>query len=315
MPRSVKRFSIAKGVDENTSDPDTQGVGFRLLKNCLVDERLGALLPRRGSLTETLTGGLGIPLGMGEHLAEASTSLIPVTRSLLANFAGSTFFKFQSGTWSSVPLDANTAFNAVKPTIFDQIGENLYIAGGVPAFWDGGSNDIERVGIPPPATAPTLGSSGTGLTGSFKYVYTFRNSVSGLESDRSPEATITVTDDQIDLTALETTTAAAGVDEKRIYRTQNGGSIFFLTGTTTLAATTFTEPASSRSSSPFLKKRSASGVIKSSPFAGKLEELIKISQLAPSLESKNVSKVICGPGPTLLTEINESLKSVSKVVT
>lgn len=241
MPRSVKRFSIAKGVDENTSDPDTQGVGFRLLKNCLVDERLGALLPRRGSLTETLTTGLGIPLGIGEHLAEASTSLIPVTRSLLTNFAGSAFWKFQSGAWSSVTLEANTAFNAVKPTTFDQIGENLYIAGGRPAFWDGGSNDVERVGIPAPTAAPTLGSSLTGLTGTFKYVYTFRNSITGLESDRSPEAEITVTDDQIDLTALETTTAAAGVDQKRIYRTQNGGSIFFLTGTTTLAATTFTD--------------------------------------------------------------------------
>jgi hypothetical protein len=241
MARSVKRFSIAKGADENTADPDTQGVGFRLLKNCAVDRRIGALLPRRGSLTETLTTGLGVPLGMGEHLAEASTSLIPVTRSLLVNFGGSAFWKFQTGAWSSVTVDGNTSFDSAKANTFDQIGENLYIAGGRPAVWKGGSNDVDRVGIPAPTTAPTLGSSLTGLTGTFKYVYTFRDSTTGLESDRSPEAEITVTDDQIDISALETVVAASGVDEKRIYRTQNGGVLFFLVGTVPIATTTFTD--------------------------------------------------------------------------
>jgi len=242
MARNVQRFSIAQGLDENTSDTDTQGVGFRLLKNCSVDKRIGAVLFRKGSLTETIDTGLGVPLGMGEHLAEASTSLIPVTTSLLVNFGGTDFRTFQGGVWSSVVVDGNTSFDTTKINTFSQMGFNLFIAGGRPARWDGGANDIERVGIPAPTAAATVASSGSGLTGTFRYVYTFRNSTSGLESDLSPVSDpITVVDDQIDLSALETTVAATGVDEKRIYRTQDGGEFFFLAGTTTLAASTFTD--------------------------------------------------------------------------
>lgn len=236
-----ENYSIAGGIQENTSDSDSKPIDFRILKNCYADRKLGKLLKRDGSATETITGTLGVPLGVGELLAEASGSLIPLQRILLFNFAGSQFRRYKNSAYTTVTPDANTSFSTTKKNTFAQGGETLFIAGGRPAFYtDGG--DVERVGIPAPSTAPTVvAGAGTGLTGTFRYAYTFYDSTSGRESDLSPTASVTLANDDADLSALETTVAAANVDQKRIYRTLKDGEIFYLQATKTLATTSYTD--------------------------------------------------------------------------
>ena len=104
---------------------------------------------------------------------------------------------------------------------------------------DDGTN-CYKWGIEAPTAAPTLGSSGSGLTGTFQFVYTYARIVAGAvahESNPSPSASITITDDQIDVSAL-----VASTDEQvthiRLYRTVAGGSSYLFdqniaNGTTT----------------------------------------------------------------------------------
>lgn len=244
MPRTSQRFSIAKGENLNVADSDTQGVEFRRLRNCYPDQRIGALLKRRGSLTETLTTGLGIPLGIGEQIEEDSEELLPIKSVLLANFAGTDFYKRDSGAWSSVGIDANTSFSTTKTNSFARYAENLYIAGGRPAKWTGGTADVDRVGIPAHATALTLGLSGTGLTGIYAYRFTFYDSVTGLESDYNPVATITATDDTIDVSGIPATAPHTGTDTIRLYRTQAEGELFFLLTSLALGTTVYADSVS-----------------------------------------------------------------------
>jgi hypothetical protein len=237
--RQKQRFSVVGGLNQNTSDADSNPLEYRLLENCYGDQRLGNLVKRRGSTTETITTSLGIPLGMGDHLGEASSSLLPVTRQSLVNFAG-TYYKKAGDTWSQVTKDSAVSVSTTKPNTFAQIGGNIFIAGGTPARWDGSGN-ILRVGIPAPTSAPTLGSSLTGITGTFTYAITFYNSTTGQESDLSATAEITVSNKQVDLSGIPTTGAVTGVDKVRIYRTISNGSVFRLLTTINYGTSTATD--------------------------------------------------------------------------
>ena len=233
-----QKFTVAGGLATGTTDADSRPVNFRVLQNAYPSKLLGAVIRRNGSTTQDINTGLGTPLGMGAFIEGAATSLLPFTRTLLANFGGSTFYKLASGSWSSVTVDGNASFGSSRQTSFAMLGSNLYIAGGRPARWDG-TNDIERVGIPAPSTAPSVASSSTGITGTFQYAYTFYDSTDNRESDLSPVAEITVSNKEVNLTSLETSVAATGVDKKRIYRTISNSGSFRLVAEITLATTTY----------------------------------------------------------------------------
>lgn len=237
-----QRFSILGGEKGNVSDSDSKAIDFRLLENCYADRKIGKIVKREGSDEEAITGTLGIPLGCGELLIEQSDELIPTQRILLHNFSGSAFRSYKDGSYSSVTIDGNTSFSSTKKNTFFQGGDTLFIAGGRPAFYVDGAT-VERVGIPAPITAPSVATGGgTGLTGSFQYAYTFYDSTSGRESDLSPlSSTVSPSNQDINLTSIETTVAAANVDKKRIYRTQNNGTLFYLVTEVTLATTTYTD--------------------------------------------------------------------------
>lgn len=89
-----------------------------------------------------------------------------------------------------------------------------------------------RVGCPDPATSCTAADSGTpgNPSGSYQYLITYVNSFG--ESEPSPRSpAVAVTTNQISLTAIPTADAAAIVTARRIYRNQDGGTVWYLVAT------------------------------------------------------------------------------------
>ena len=95
---------------------------FVVLKNARADDRIGAIVKRGGSQTETIADSLGVPLGAAEYRTADPTGLIPFSRDILVNFAGSDFYKLDAGSWSSVSQSAYTDFGSTRNTSFAQLG-------------------------------------------------------------------------------------------------------------------------------------------------------------------------------------------------
>ena len=242
--RQAQRFSVSGGLQTNPANQETAGVSFLALKNCLVDKRLGGVLKRPGSTTETVTTGLGHALGCGEYTAPDVTLSIPIRRTLLVNFAG-TFYQNQAGAWTSVSKTTNTQFDPYRQTQFAKLGTNLYIAGGLPAKWGGPGETIERMGIIAPTSEITVTSTAVAgsitLTSGRQYMYTYYNSDNGLESDWSPLSTTTgaITSKRIEIAIPAAT--ATNWDKIRIYACLDGNLFPYLVTTVNAGTTTYTD--------------------------------------------------------------------------
>lgn len=238
--KQFQRFTVAGGLNTDISDADSNPLSFLVFKNCFADRRAGAIMKRWGSQEEDVDTGLTRPIGMGELLIGQNDTLMPVVRTLLANFSGTSFYKKSGSTWSSVSQTADVNFSTDRRCEMTQAGDTLFIAGGRPAKWDG-TNDIDRIGVPAPSGAITTGVSGTGLTGDYTYMYTYYNSTSGLESDWSPESSVvSPSNEQVDLT-IPTTAPDGDADKVRVYRTLDGGTRYYLLVTQDIATGTYAD--------------------------------------------------------------------------
>jgi len=242
--RQSKRFSVMGALQGNRGDQETQGIEFQILKNCYVDERIGAVVKRGGSTTETIASGLGLPIAVGEHLTAAPGSAIPLSRATLVNFSG-TFYQWKSNTWSSVSKTANTSFAASQQGQMNLLGTKLYLSCGRPAVWGGPGTSVERMGIPRPTTAPITATGAAGtitVTETVQYMVTYYNPTTGLESDWSPlsAALGPFTAKQVTVT-LPVDSTLTNATHKRIYRTNDGGSAPYLVDTVTMATTSYTD--------------------------------------------------------------------------
>ena len=87
---------------------------------------------------------------------------------------------------------------------------------------------LRNWGIAAPVNPPILANSGTGLTGTYQFVYTYAR-MSGTaiahESNSSPSASITLANEQVDISSL-TASADPQVNKIRIYRTVASGVNF-----------------------------------------------------------------------------------------
>jgi len=141
-----------------------------------------------------------------------SSSLVAISES-----AAEVFF-FGSSTFTDAgTVDAGAYRSASAPT------EELFIANG--GNMERFITSINNWGIAAPTVAPTLGVTGTGLTGDYSVVYTYaRKSGSTLvhESNPSPADTITLSNENINATATAPTDGA--VTHIRWYRTVASGS-------------------------------------------------------------------------------------------
>lgn len=141
--------------------------------------------------------------------------------------------------------EIDTGFTDGEIMDFLNYGNQLFYAAGEAnhsRIYNGTS--ARKWGITGPASAPTFAAdSGTGITGTFQYKFAYKNSTSGhVSTASSASASHTVANKTINLTGL-TASADSQVDKIRIYRTTDGGSIFFFlaeidNGTTTYADST-----------------------------------------------------------------------------
>lgn len=137
--------------------------------------------------------------------------------------------------------ELDTGFTNDEIMDFLNYGNQLFYSNGedTPRISDGST--CRNWGIVAPSTAPTFAAdSGTGITGDYMYKFAYVNSTSGHISTASDASAVrTVANKTINLTGL-TASADSQVDKINIYRTTDGGAIFFYltqinNGTTTYA--------------------------------------------------------------------------------
>jgi hypothetical protein len=136
---------------------------------------------------------------------------------------------YTSNDWSTLLYNA---YNSEENAIFALNGaETVRVADGTVYDW----------GIEAPGTAPTLGTSGTGLTGDYNAKYTYarlEGSVVVSESNASdaPAAAQTLANEGLELTVVLPTDSQ--VTHIRVYRTLAGGSIYYFDKTVGITSTT-----------------------------------------------------------------------------
>lgn len=242
-----QRFSVKGGIAQATGDADTSPLDFLILRNCYVNKRVGALVPRGGSQFETIPSPVSAtPLGMGEILLPSPATSIPYVRELIANFGGFSFKRFDGTTWTNLTVDAGTSFDTTRTSQFKQVGDLLGIFSGLPAFWTGGATTVEQIGIDPPGISDTIDSLSAGagaITGTVRYYYTYFNTVTGLESAGSPitDPPLTLTAEDVELGGVDAfnPSTQTGVDQIRIYRADAG--VFRFVGSKLNNTTPFTD--------------------------------------------------------------------------
>ena len=130
--------------------------------------------------------------------------------------------------------------DGIKPCLI-QARSTLFIFTGISdLIYDGVAT--RQIGIDFPAVIPSIHSNITGAlntNGSYVFVYTYYNTVTGAESSPSlPSVTLDAGANggiKIQVTAGNSTTA----DQIKIYRSVSGGNVFFLDGTALITDTTY----------------------------------------------------------------------------
>lgn len=94
------------------------------------------------------------------------------------------------------------------------------------------------IGCTQPAAGPGVATQGVGLTGVYKYVYTYYDSAVGDESEESAESTITLTNQGCRVT-INTGGGGSNADQVKIYRTIAGGGSLYLVATQAKGTATY----------------------------------------------------------------------------
>lgn len=193
-------------------------------------DRAGSLVARSGYdlLTDGVTVGFPTMLGSLRDANSPQDSQLLVksgTGVYLVNVDAGTFLELATG------FDAGPGeFCSARNVVIYANGSNR------PVYYDG--TNYGMLGLAAPSAAPTLATSGTGLSGTFKYAYSYFDSVSGAESSVSSSASETPSNQGVKLTmALPTDDR---VDSIRVYRTSDNGTVLRLLDTIA-AATTYTD--------------------------------------------------------------------------
>jgi hypothetical protein len=121
-----------------------------------------------------------------------------------------------------------TAGNRVAAAMYEN---HLFCGNGgvIPYKYDG---DFTRHGVYPPTTTHTAATNSNGtLTGDYQYKITFVNSLA-VESDVGPvNSTFAAASEEVLLSSIPVAPQSFGIDARKVYRTENGGSTFKLVDT------------------------------------------------------------------------------------
>ncbi|MCL6611603.1 MAG: hypothetical protein K6T66_08720 [Peptococcaceae bacterium] len=132
---------------------------------------------------------------------------------------------YESSLNQAVAVKTGLPGTKIRFTNYDN--KCYWCAGGRLQVFDGTTN--RDVGTDPPATAPTLTASGTGLTGKYKGAVTFVTA-EGFESNPSPfSAEINLSNQGIQWSNIPT--GGARVVKRNLYRTKAGGADYYFIAT------------------------------------------------------------------------------------
>lgn len=153
-------------------------------------------------------------------------------------FQGSTTALYRAGYSIKAGLDGTRlTFVRAQPTV--GVADYLFCAGGGQVFKVDSSGTVTNVGIVEPSTQVGVATGAAGvLTGDYLYKITFKNSVSGTRSNPNPvSGTVSPSSQQVSIGSIPVSTDSQ-VDSREIWRTQAGGSTFFLLTTISDNSTT-----------------------------------------------------------------------------
>ena len=244
-----KLYSPFTGLNHAVDGLDANPLTFLKLENVITNLRLGRGVKRGGTSHWATTGNVW---GIGAYAKETASSKLPIYDVLVRHRRdGSTSYietlNWSTDTWGALTQGALISGNLGIGDIasFAQPSDLLCICAGMPAKLVSDTGNVNRLGGDAPTTAITLSSSGTGLTGTFGYVYTWYDSTTGWESSPSPAAERTITNDQMDLSGIPingATVSREGIDKKRIYRTiYTGEPPYKFLAEIDIATTTYTD--------------------------------------------------------------------------
>lgn len=230
IPVRSKLYSQFSGINAAVDQLDANPLTFLQIDNISTNIKVGQGVKRGGTSHWATTGDVW---GLGAYAKETASTKLPIYDVLIRHRRdGSTSYietlDWSANTWGALTqgavLTGDLGIGDVAS--FAQPSDLLCICAGMPAKLVSDTGNVNRLGGAAPTVAITLASSGTGLTGTFGYVYTWYDSSTGWESSPSSAAEITVADDQVDLSAIPingATVSREGIDKKRIYRTIKTG--------------------------------------------------------------------------------------------
>jgi hypothetical protein len=175
---------------------------------------VGAATRRRGSSVQSTTALAANAGGIRRLFKRAG---------LRYQVAGTTLYRDQESILSGL----STTFTTLLNFRALQNPEHTYIANDNVMYKNAGSNTT-LWGIVAPSAAPTLGTTGTGLSGDYTAVYTYARLVGGAiahESNPSPTPSSAQTLSNQNLTVDVVASSDTQVEKIRLYRTVAGGSV------------------------------------------------------------------------------------------
>lgn len=155
-------------------------------------------------------------------------------------FAGGTAWQLATTTFSTI-ASAQSVFTAGVRIGTAQYQNHMFVGNGyvTPYKWNG--TDFTRHGVPAASGAVSVASASTStgvLTGEYRYKVAYVNSAAAIGDVGSATATITFASAKGILTVIPTAPQSHGVNSRRVYRTEAGGSTWKLL--TTLSDNTTT---------------------------------------------------------------------------
>lgn len=256
-----KLYTTFGGISYAIQEIDSNPFTFLQCDNVVVNQRLGSGIKRGGTSHYAVTGDIW---GIGAYAKETTSTKLPVYDVPIRHRRDGSTSYIETLDWSADTWGALTQGSVLTGNLgigdicsFAQPSDLLCVCAGMPAKLTSSTGNVNKLGGAAPSSAPTLGSSGTGITGTYAYCYTFYDSTTGWESSPSAIASVTVSNKQVDISALSTTTTREGVDKKNIYRSiatgegatvpasdgVTGGTAYFYIGQVALATTTYTDTA------------------------------------------------------------------------
>jgi len=127
-------------------------------------------------------------------------------------------------------------------TSFQKVANIVYGCDGTSSWkWDGTTRT--NMGIVAPSVAPTLSyvSGSLSPTSGYQYVYVYRNSSTGTTSSASPASANTGQQTSKNISVGYTASADSQVDKIDIYRTADGGGVYYFLVTVNNGTSTYTD--------------------------------------------------------------------------